>query len=743
VSYAKIADRELKSAAGPAPLGEALLRDLPEVQAYTRIWNWGGQPWITRCEGKIFSEKRLFAVDSSFFNVFTTQFISGDPKTALVQPKSLVLTESTAHRYFGNKNPVGKIINLNKNRDFVVTGVIKDNPGESHFHYDLLASFSSFNVSRNTYWGNLDCYTYLLLKGGTKEVQFEKKMNDEFKKYFSPQLKAATGLSFEQFIAAGYKNEFKIEPLTSIHLHSHLDEEIESNSDMSYIYIFSAIAAAILLIACINFINLSTARSEKRAKEVGIRKSLGSHKQQITDLFIAESILTSFISVIFSIGIVELLLPFFNNLSNKQINFNFLSTSYLIPLLLFITLVVGFAAGFYPAFYMSSFQPVQILKSNLKTGNSKSNLRRGLVIIQFAISIMLIISTFVIYNQLLFIQKKDIGFNKEQIVIINKISDAGNTQSFIDDILTNPQIAGVSSSNAIPSKLLNMSSFYLKGAPVLQFQNMNTMYCDYQFKNVYKIKMAAGRFFSMEHPADTAAAIINESAARRLGINNIEGKYLVEDGNRNYEIIGIVKDFNFMSLHEAIQPLVIYPYKPGSNGDYLSVKIKPGAFAGTISFLKNTWRKYAGNEALDYSPLDKNLENLYTADISVGKLISAFSTLAILIACLGLFGLVTFITEQKTKEIGIRKVLGASISEIIIMLSKEFAKWVLIANIVAWPAAYYLMNNWLKEFAYRINIAPWVFIISGALALVIALLTVSANAVKAATANPVKSLKYE
>jgi putative ABC transport system permease protein len=745
---AKISNREINSAAGPAVMGEALQRELPEVEAYTRIWYWGDISWTLRSEGKVFSEKLFRTVDSSFFNVFTTEFVRGNPKTALAQPKTIVLTESMAHKYFGSKNPLGKIINVNKNIDFIVTGVVKDFPAQSHFHFDFLASLSTFNESKDQYWGSINCYTYVLLKAGTEKLQFEKKLNDLVRKYFSPQLKSAAGFTFEQFEAAGNKYSLSLEPLTSIHRNSHLDYEIETNSDMSYIYIFSVIAVAILLIACINFINLSTARSEKRAKEVGIRKTLGSQSRQIIGQFIAESILTSFISIIISICLVEFILPEFNNLSNKQITFNLLSSRYVIPFLLGFAVAVGLVAGSYPAFYLSSFQPVQVLKSDLRKGSRRANLRGGLVIIQFAISIILIVSTFIIYSQLQYIRKKDIGFNKDNVVIIDKLFDTGNVQSFMHDILNNPQITGISNSDGIPSKPENVSSYCLKGNSNIQFQNINNMNCDYmncdyQFKDVYQMKMAAGRFFSKEHPSDTAAVVLNEAAARKLGIINIEGKYLTEIGNQNYAIIGIVKDFNFMSLHEAIQPIAIFPFKPGGAGEYLSVKVKPDNYAGTISFLRNTWKKYAGDETLDYSFLNNNMENLYIADLRTSNIASVFSILAIFIACLGLLGLASFITGQRTKEIGIRKVLGASVPEIIIMLSKEFLRWVILANIIAWPIAYYFMNKWLQDFAYKTEISIWIFLTSGTLALIIALLTVCTNAIKAATANPVKSLKYE
>jgi putative ABC transport system permease protein len=745
VLYAKIAEREISSAADPAPLGETLKKELPEVREYTRIWGMGEGPWIIRYRGQVFNEKKFLAVDSSFFKVFTAKFIDGDPNTALTRPKTIVITETIAHKYFGNSNPIGKILNVNKNTDYIITGVIHDFPAQSHFHFDFLTSLSTYEESKDTNWGNIRYFTYILLNTDIDKAQFEKKINSVARKYLSPQLKAAAGFTLEQYESKGNKYEYGIESLASIHLNSHLNYELEINGDMSYIYISSAIAIAILIIAFINFVNLSIARSEKRAKEVGIRKTLGSQKKQITCQFIIESIITSFMSVALSIGIVELLLPLFNNLYDKKTTLNLFNNYYEIPLLLCLVVIVGLAAGFYPAFYLSSFQPVQILKNNIRKGSRKANLRSGLVIIQFAISIILIISTFIIYSQLNYVNNKYIGYDKEQIVVINRIHNIGNVQSFMHDLTTNSRIAGISSSNEVPSKITNMSSYSIKGVPAIQMFNMNFMYCDYLFKSVYKMRMAAGRFFSKEYVADTAAVVINESAARKFGINNTEGKYLVgsSNGAQSYKIIGIIKDFNFMSLHEAIQPLVIFLYKTGSMGDYLSVKIKNADYPGTISFLKNTWKKYADDETMNYIFLDNNLEELYKTDFRASKLATVFSLLAIFIACLGLLGLASYTTEQRIKEIGIRKVLGASVLEITGMLSKEFVKWIVLANVIAWPIAYLLMNKWLQNFAYKANITIWSFILSGLFVLMIALLTIGSIAIKAATANPVKSLKYE
>ena len=739
----KMNSRELNSAAGPAPMGEALQKDLPEVESYTRIWAWSSQEVIIRSAGKVYNEKHFLSVDSSFFEVFTTEFIKGNPKTALILPKTIVLTESTAHKYFGSENPIGKIINVNKNCDYIVTGIIKNFPNESHFHFDFLASLSTIEGSRNPFWGNLNCYTYILLKDGTEPSEFRKKLNSEMRMYFGPQIKAAAGFSLEQFEAAGNKYEMMLEPLTSIHFHSHLSDELEANGNISYVYIFSCIAFGILLIACINFINLSTARSEKRAKEIGIRKTLGSYKLQIARQFILESILTTFIAVILSIVLVEFLLPLFNSVANKKMSINVISNIYILPLVICIAVIIGLAAGSYPAFYLSSYKPLQWIKNETKKGSSRSLLRSSLVIFQFAISIILIVSTFIIYHQMKYVQEKDLGFNKEQVIVIDKLYDTGNIESFRNELSLNPNIVCMSGSNSIPGKRMNSNDIRLRGSSKLQFEVMSHMSCDFNFQNTYHMKMVKGRFFSEEHPSDTMAVVLNESAAKVFGINKLEGKYIEVPGiNYGFEVIGIIKDFNFASLHETIKPLAMFPYTKNW-GEYLSVRIKPGDFKSTISFIESTWKKYAGNEELDYFFIDQHLEHLYLADIRTSKIVLIFSILAIFIACLGLLGLAAFITEQRTKEIGIRKVLGASVPEIAVLLSREFTKWVLIANILAWPLAYYLMNNWLTEFAYRINITPWVFIFSGALALIIALVTVSTNAIKAATANPVKSLMYE
>lgn len=462
----------------------------------------------------------------------------------------------------------------------------------------------------------------------------------------------------------------------------------------------------------------------------------------------AESVVTSLIAVFLAVGIVELLLPLFNDISGKDLSMGIFDNLYSIPLLALFAIVVGILAGSYPAFYLSSFIPVHVLKADSSKGNRKSLLRSILVISQFAVSIILFISTFIIYRQLKYVQDKNLGFNKDQVIIINKTDDIGKQiESFKQELLSNPEVISFSNSDGIPGNQIGDDVFEPEGGTSRDAQSLRTIRCDCDFANTYQIKMAAGRFLSKDHPSDSMAVVLNEAAVKALALKDPVGKILVGlKVNKNppkFQIIGVMKDFNYESLHEAIRPLAFGMFSHGDFGKFVSVRIAPDNYQNTIAFLDDTWKKYAGNEAFEYNFLDQNLQRLYLSDIRAGKIAATFSVLAILIACLGLLGLAAFITEQRTKEIGIRKVLGASVSEVIALLSAEFAKWVLIANVIAWPLAYYAMNNWLKNFAYRIDISFWIFFASGAMALVVALLTVSTQAVRAATANPVESLRHE
>ncbi len=739
--------REIRSALSPAPMGETIYHDFPEVLAYARL-HYEGSCGI-RYQNKTFVEQKFLWADSSLFDIFTLPFVSGNPKTALVQPNTVVITESTARKYFGNENPLGKIINRDKNTDYMVTGVIKDVPPNSHFHPDFIASLTSVRDGRNPNWMSNNYYTYFLLKKGTNPADLQRKIDEELVTHAGPQLKAVTGVSIEQFLAAGNKVGYVLQPLTSIHLNSHLDYELEQNGSISTVYIFSAIAVAILLIACINFINLATARSERRAKEVGIRKTLGSPRSHLVWQFMAESVMMSGAAAIIAVGIVELTLPLFNETAGKKLSLGLFSNLSTIPVLIGLAIVVGVVAGCYPAFYLSSFHPIDALKRETKRGGSKSLVRNGLVVFQFAISIALFIGTLVIYDQLNYVQTKNLGFDKEESVVIYRTDDlGGRIQSFEDKLRQNTNILSVTNSTAIPGNQYSDSGFWLEGTGAQQLVDLRTMQSDYDFAGTYKIQMADGRFFSREHPSDTGAVVVNQEVEKVFGVKDIVGKYLVLPGEtmadqKRFEVVGVMKDFNFHSLHEPIRPLVIRLLPETAAAQFVTVRLAPGNHLRMISFIKGDWRRYAGNEEFNFNFLDNSLQNLYAADQRTSKIAGTFSVLAIVIACLGLLGLAAFTTEQRTKEIGIRKVLGASVPEVTRLLSLQFVKWVLIANVVAWPLAYLLMNKWLSLFAYRTSLSLWIFAASGTLALLIALATVGSHAIKAATANPVEALRYE
>ncbi len=748
VAYIVYGGHALNLATCPAPMGAAMKRDFPEVVAYTRIRNFGTP--ILKYGDKAFNEPRFLCVDSTFFDIFTVHFLKGDPRTALTQPNSVVITESIARKYFGDIDPMGKILNANHSTNWIVTGVIKDWPKDSHFKFDFLGSLCSYNDSQNQFWLSNNYYTYLLLRKGASAAVLQKKINKELMdKYVGPQLKASVGMSASQFFGTNGKYEYSLEPLTSIHLYSHLDVEIEPNGDISYVYIFSAIAIAILLIACVNFINLATARSEKRSKEVGVRKTLGSNRPQLVRQFLTESVMMSLLAVTLAIGLVEIFLPLFNSVSGEELNFKVSGGPLATLLLLGLGVFIGLIAGSYPAFYLSSFNPTVVLKRDIRRSGRRALLRGGLVVFQFVVSIILFVGTFVIYNQLKYIQNKNLGFDKEQVIVIKWAGDLGDRiNQFKQELISDPQIVSVSASSAVPGNQQDDSAYWLEGTSPQDSRDMRQMWCDYDFLKTYGITLERGRFFSPDHPSDSSAVVVNQVAESALSTKSLVGNNLVTPGRMHSQkqilpVIGVVKNFNFQSLHQVIRPLVIGLLPAGYTGSFVSVRVKPGDYTRTISFIRSAWKKYASGGTLDYNFLNQDLQHLYLADLRASSIALIFSILAIFVACLGLLGLAAFVAERRTKEIGIRKVLGASVPEMIALLSVQFAKWVLIANIIAWPLAYLIMDKWLQNFAYRTNISIWIFIASGAVALLIALLTVSSQAIKAATANPVKSLRYE
>lgn len=742
-SVGKLLGNELNMAVSPAPLGATMVSDFPEViQAVRLSYN---ANMLIRYEDNVFNETGFFWADSTIFEIFTMPFIQGNPKTALDEPHTLVLTETTAKKYFGSEDPIDKIMNMEDGTPYTVRGVIKDCPANSHFHYSMFASLSSWGGGeRNTFWVSNNFYTYILLKKGAPASELKNKLPDFAAKYAGPQIQQLLGITYEEAKERGYNYEFVMQPLLNIHLNSHLDYEIEPNSDIIYVYIFSIIAAFILLIACINFMNLTTARSSTRSKEVGIRKVLGSNKMKLVKQFLTESVLLTFFAVFIAVVLVEIFLPAFSSLAGKNLHTDYFNNLLAIPALIITVLVVGFLAGSYPAFFLSKFQPVKVLKGKL-TDSKSSWLRSGLVVFQFAITIVLFACTFVVYNQMLFVQNTRLGFNKEHVLVIQRAwSLEDHSQAFKDELLQNSNIISASNTDNLPGRQFGQTVFKPEGAQQSQQYPLAVMSTDYDFAKTLGLQFSSGRYFSRDYPADSNAIVLNESAVKFMEMKDPIGKRIElpnPGSTRFFTIVGVLKDFHYESLHQRIRPLAIF-LNSGQTA-YLPVRLRATDISGTISFIKDQWKKIVPGKPFEYFFLDEDFDKLYQSEQKTGQIFTAFSVLAILIACLGLLGLTIFTVERRIKEIGIRKVLGAPITTIVFLISKEFLKWVLVANIIAVPVAYYFMSNWLENFAYRTEISIWVFILSGIIALVIALVTVSSQTIKAATANPVKSLRYE
>lgn len=727
------------------PVAQALKNDYPEVKEATRLRTIG-KPKV-EVNGKQLSDASLALVDDNFFKVFTIPLIQGNAATALQHPYSVVLSKTLAKQYFGNANPVGKLINF-KNANvplFVVTGVFDKIPDNAHFHFDMLGSLSSDAEAKSDSWTTSNYFTYLLLQDGYDYKKLEAKLPNMVEKYMGPQIQQAMGLNLQQFRTKGNELGFVLQPLTSIHLYSHTTSEFEPGGDVKYIYIFGAIAIFMLLIACINFVNLSTASAAKRAKEVGVRKVMGSRKTDLVKQFLTESVLITFIALIISAILVQITLPLFNELSGKKLTFNFSITP--LTALIALGILVGILAGMYPAFFLSSFKPIATLKGKFTTTASSYNLRSGLVVFQFFISVCLITGTIVVYEQMQFIQNKKLGYNREQLLVLDNSYLLGkNEQVFKQQLLNDPRVENVTISGYKPAgPTYNNNALAWPEGRDNDLMTALEYKIDERYIPTMGMQIIAGRNFSPNMPTDSTAMLINENAAHAFGWgNNAIGKRIIRENsdrghNVAYTVIGIVKDFNFKSLHEAITPLLMVLHPETG----LIVKVKTKNITGLLTSMKQQWAQFNTDEPFSYSFMDDLYNKTYTADQKTGAILKIFAILTILVACMGLFGLATYTAEQRSKEIGIRKVLGASVTQVTTMLSAAFLKLVLIACVIAFPLSYLVMHKWLQDFAYRVSINGWMFLTAGCIAVLIALVTVGFQSIKAALANPVKSLKNE
>ncbi len=721
----------------PAPLAQALMDEYPEILSVTRIDSRGNN--LISYGKKTFLEPAVHFADPQTFEIFTFHFIRGDSKTALQDPYSIVLSESMARKYFGDENPMGKILNYREAYDFKVTGVFKAMPKNSHFIVDFLIPFESFNKVFGyelDSWGDNSFYTYFLLREGADPGELEEKFPALIDKYAGDRI-----WSFQ-----GQKTKYLLQPLTKIHLYSHVNFEISPNSDIKYIYIFTSIALLILIIACINYMNLATARSAKRAKEVGMRKVVGAHKKQLIRQFMGESVMMTLLSLSLALIIVVLSLPVFNRFIERPLTLNLLENPQFLLGLFAVVVFVGLFAGSYPSVYISSFRPISVLRGAFSRGHKGKTLRNGLVVAQFIISIILIASSIVVRNQLHFIQNREMGYNREQILVMS-IHDRNllkKMEALRTELKSHPNITHVSLSRNLPNHVTSETLAGWPGKPDDVHVPIYLSEGDYEFIDLFEIEMARGRNFSPDFPSDANGAILlNETAVKTLGWDDPVGREFFHRGREEQSgtVVGVIKDFHMHSLHLEIKPL--YVFLNPKSGRYISIKVREQNLPGTIDFIRGTIREFSPQYPFNYQFFDDIFDRAYRAEQKIGTQFSVFAMLAILIACLGLFGLASFTAEQRTKEIGIRKILGASVSHIAFLLSREFTKWVVIANVVAWPIAYYVMTQWLQNFAYKANLGLFSFLLAGAFALFIALLTVSFQTIRAATANPVDSLRYE
>lgn len=734
-----------------APTGLALQRDYPEVVEAVRLN--GYSTWFIRKKESLetFKEEYVLSADSNYFEFFGTQLLYGDSKTALVRPNTVALSESIAKKIFGDDNPVGETVVLDNRTDYEVTAVYPNLPSNSHMRHDMLLSMSTFDWVRNGHWLSTNFNTYIKLQEGTKAPSLEAKFPDMINRYCAPLIQQFLNMNMEEFGENGNALNFSLIAMTDIHLQSNKDGEIGANGDIKYVYIFSAIGLFILLLACINFMNLSTARSSKRAKEVGIRKVMGAYRQQLIVQFLAEALMLSLISFIIAYALLLVVLPGFNQLSGKELIIEqAIRGSFLLPMVL-IMIVVGLMAGSYPAFFLSSFRPVQVLKGKLSQGLRSGVIRSTLVVFQFCISIIMIIGTAIVFDQLRYVQNKKLGYNKEQVVVVEDtwlLRD--NAKTFKTESSRHANVLSNTLTNFTVTGNYNNSDLYFKNPAVAseESQVIRAAYVDHEFLNTLGIELLEGRNFSKKFATDTSAVLVNEALLRSFGYEDaLNHKIYTYRGDQDspevsgFRIVGVVQDFHYQSLKNSILPLVIH-LNEKANGQAM-FKIQGENPEQTIEHIAQAWEDIVPGQPFAYNFLDQKFQALYEAEKRTGDVFGVFAFLSIFIACLGLFGLAAFTAEQRNKEIGIRKVLGASVAGIVTLLSKEFIKLILIAFVIAAPLSYYFMEQWLTDFEYRTTLKPVTFLASGILALVIAWLTMGSQSYLAARANPAKSLKDE
>jgi len=743
----RIGDSELNGAWTCYPLGPTLTSDLPEVLNFVRFEKWGET--IIKYEGKSFVEDGVMLADSSFFDIFSIPLITGDPKTALSAPRNLVLTRTAAEKYFGNQDPIGKMLKVGTDTAlYSVTGVMEDVPANAHFEFTVLGSFVTNENANDAFWVSNNPDTYILVQEGVDPEKLQQKITEVVVRNVGPQVESVLGITLDDFVNAGNSYGYFIQPLLDIHTDTSIDHSHKPASDKKTILIFIIIAVLILVIAGINYMNLSTARSAGRAKEVGLRKVVGSSKRSLVSQFLFESMVLTFVSLLVGILIVELLINFFNNLIHLQLGVDYLAL-YTIPGLIILAIIMGFLSGTYPAFFLASFRPIAVLTGSLQRGAKSGMLRSILVVFQMTVSIFIILGTLIIYSQVRYMTSKDLGFDKENLLVVRRPYALGDQQiTFIEEVRKLSSVESASRSTATPGRTNNNNGYWIEGEPTENSYLMQSFWVDEQFLETYGLDLAYGRFFSEDFATDSAACLINESAVNQFGWEPpYDFRILVPGSNEGdfdlINIVGVLKDFHIHSLRERIVPAIFMMKPERRPWNYISIRLFPENIDQTVTQIEKLWDEFSDDDPMLSYFIDEDFNNRYQQDRRTGVLAIIFSVLAILIASLGLYGLASFTAEQRTREIGIRKVNGASASVILGLLSKEIIILVGISTLIAWPIGYFLMKAWLQNFYFRVPWSPLPYILALVIVMTVAWLSISYQALKASRTNPADALRHQ
>jgi len=729
----------------PAPLPAALLKEFNQVEYAARIIV-RPQHSLRRIDGEesLIEDKFAYA-DSSIFDVFSFKVMTGDPKKVLTKPGSIVLTQSAARRWFGDADPIGKVLIENEIHHYTVTGIMADLPSNSHIRFNVVASLTSIPYHSQTAWLSQGSITYFKLREGASVKPVSDSLQSFLLRHIEPELISTINLDLDQFAQSGQEYRYELQKLTDIHLHSNLEGELSQNGNITRVWLFSAIALIILLLACINFMNLSTAKAAVRSREVGIRKVMGSSRNDLVLQFLLETFLHVIIAMALALLVVELAMPWFNEVSGKQLSVVMLFSGYALVVMLLMLVFCTLAAGFYPSVYLSAFEPAQVLKGQLLPRSGMGSLRRLLVVFQFSAAILFIISTLVVYRQLEFIRTKDMGFQLHDVLVVKRVHGLDNKLGEYRSKML--QVAGVKQAGYalnLPGDELPTNSVGIEGRPIDQVNLIALMLADYHLADALKLRISEGRWFSPDEPSDTAAIVLNRSALDQFKVDNWQHSRIAMHGQNitYFKIIGIVDDFHFESLHKTVRPIGIL-LRTNDWMNRMAVNVERGQMPRVLEQARNLWDEMETGQPFEYTTLDTQIGSFYQGEESTGKIYTIFSMLALFIAALGLFGLSTHTIESRTRELGIRKILGASNGYIVRMLLIEFTRWVLFASLIAWPLAWLMMDRWLEGFAYHIGLGPGEFLTATMITWLVAFMSVIMQAIRASKLNPVDALKYQ